>query len=212
MGKVIVEQIISLDGYAEDADGSIDFFGNANWINEADTEQWRTLSGVVAIVFGAKTYRMFADYWPFADPVAEPVATRIDELPKFVVSSVLETAPWGTNDSAELLRGDGVTAVRDLRHRFAGDLIVWGSLSLSDALLRAGEVDVLRLRILPLLLGRGRPFCPPDLGLRRLSLAAAQSFAGGLVVLEYNATPQPADARAPGSPTVGSNGPASQLA
>lgn len=62
MGKVIVEQIVSLDGYAEDADGSIDFFIHADWINEADTEQLRMLSGVAAIVLGAKTYRMFADY------------------------------------------------------------------------------------------------------------------------------------------------------
>lgn len=187
MGKVIVEQIVSVDGYAEEAGGGIDFFVNANWINAADAEQLRMLSSVAAIVFGAKTYRMFAGYWPSADPAVEPVATPIRELPKFVVSSTLESAPWGTSDSAEILRGDGVAAVRSLRHRFTGDLIIWGSLSLSDALLRAGEVDVLRLRVVPVLLGRGRSFAPPDLGLHRLSLARAQSFAGGLVVLEYHA-------------------------
>lgn len=185
MGRVIVEEIISLDGYAADADGGIGFFANANWINEADTEHLRMLSGVAAIVFGAQTYRMFAGYWPSADPVAEPVTTPIRKLPKFVVSSTLDSAPWGTHDSAEILRGDGVAAVRGLRQRFAGDLIVWGSLSLNDALLRANEVDVLRLRVVPLLLGRGRSFTPSDLGLRRLSRAAARSFAGGLVVLEY---------------------------
>ncbi len=191
MGKVIVEQIVSADGYAEDADGGIGFFANADWINDADTEQLRMLSGVAAIVFGARTYRMFADYWPSADPVAEPVATPIMKLPKFVVSSTLESAPWGTTGSAEILRGDGVAAVRGLRHRFTGNLIVWGSLSLSDALLRAGEVDVLRLRVLPVLLGRGRSFAPSDLGLRRLSLTTAKSFARGLVVLEYSAGLQP---------------------
>lgn len=186
MGKVIVEQIVSLDGYAEDAEGGIGFFRNASQINEVDTGQLAMLSGVAAIVFGAKTYRMFADYWPGADPVAEPVAIPIRELPKFVVSSTLESAPWGTNDSAEILRSDGVSAVRGLRRRFDGNLIVWGSLSLSDALLRAGEVDVLRLRVLPVLLGRGRSFTPADLSLRRLSLVTAQSLAGGLVVLEFN--------------------------
>ena len=71
MSKVIVEQIVSVDGYAEDANGGIGFFGNASWINEVDTEQLQMLSGVAAIVFGAKTYRMFADYWPRADPAAE---------------------------------------------------------------------------------------------------------------------------------------------
>lgn len=105
MGKVIVEQIVSADGCAEDADGGIGFFVNAKGVNEVDTEQLRMLSGVGAIVFGAKTYQMFADYWPSADPTAEPVATPIMTLPKFVISSTLPSPPWGTNDSAEILRG-----------------------------------------------------------------------------------------------------------
>jgi dihydrofolate reductase len=189
MGKVIVEQIVSADGYAEDADGGIGFFANAGWINAADTEQLRMLSSVAAIVLGANTYRMFASYWPSADPVAEPVAVPISKLPKFVVSSTLESAPWGANDSAEILKGDGVAAVRSLRQQFTGDLIIWGSLTLSDALLRAGEVDVLRLRVLPILIGSGRSFAPPDLGLRQLSLASVQSFEGGLMVIEYQVAP-----------------------
>jgi dihydrofolate reductase len=193
MGKLIVEQIVSVDGYAEDAEGGIGFFANADWVNDADTEQLQMLSGVEAIVLGAKTYRMFADYWPFADPAAEPVATPIRNLPKFVVSSTLASAPWGDGD-AEILRGNGVEAIRALRRRFTGNLIVWGSLGLSDALLRAGEVDVLRLRVLPLLLGRGRSFAPPDLGLRGLSLASARSFEHGLVVLEYHPSPATGDA------------------
>lgn len=195
MGKVIVEQIVSADGYAQDADGGIGFFGNASSINEVDSEQLRMLAEAAAIVFGAKTYGMFAGYWPCADPAVEPVATPINALPKFVVSSTLVSAPWGINDSAEILRGDGVVAVRGLRRRFTGNLIVWGSLSLSDALLRAGEVDVLRLRILPVLLGRGRSFAPSDLGSRSLSLAAAKSFDGGLVVLEYDVVSDPANER-----------------
>jgi dihydrofolate reductase len=189
MGKIIVEQIVSADAYAEDADGGIGFFANADWINAADTEQLRMLAGVSAIVLGAKTYRMFAGYWPSADPATEPVAVPISKLPKFVVSSTLESAPWGEHDSAEILSGDGVAAVRGLRNRFTGHLIVWGSLSLSDALLRAGEVDILRLRVLPVLLGSGRSFAPPDLGLRQLSLASAQSFDRGLMVVEYHLAP-----------------------
>lgn len=188
MGRIIVEQIVSLDGYAEDAHGGIDFFeADVTRINAADAAQLRMVSGLAAIVLGRRTYRMFADYWPAADPVAEPIAIALNELPKFVVSSTLDAAPWGSRRPAEILHGDGVAAVQGLRERLAGDLVVWGSLTLTDALLRAAAVDVLRLRIVPVLLGRGRSFAPPDLGLRRLTLATAQSFAGGLVVLEYGA-------------------------
>lgn len=185
MGRVIVEQIVSIDGYVEDEQGGIGFFIDAREINETDQEQLRMLASVGAIVLGANTYRMFAGYWPQADPVAEPVAVPIRELPKFVVSSTLNAAPWGPDQSATLLRGDGVTAVRELRSRIDGDLIVWGSLTLSDALLRAGEVDMLRLRTVPLLLGAGRSLAPSGTATRRWRLARADTFGGGVVVLEY---------------------------
>ena len=185
MGKLIVEQILSVDGYAADADGGIGFFSSARQLNDADPEQLRMLASVGAIVFGATTYRMFADYWPTTEAQAEPVAAPINALPKFVVSSTLQSAPWGDGRPVEILRGDGVEAVRALRVRIQGDLIVWGSLTLADALLRAGEVDVLRLRLVPVLIGDGRSFTPADLGERKLKLASAQSYAGGLVVLEY---------------------------
>ena len=188
MGKLIVEQIVSADGYAEDDEGGIEFFMNAKALNDVDTEQLRVLSGVAAIVFGARTYRMFADYWPSADPKVEPVAVPIMKLPKFVVSSTLDSAPFGPEDPAEILRGDAVTAVQRLRQRFSGNLMIWGSLTLTDALLRAGEVDILRLRMIPLLLGAGRSYAPADLGIKTMSLGTAQTFPGGLVVIEYRLT------------------------
>ena len=75
--------------------------------------------------------------------------------------------------------------MRALRKRIPGDLIVWGSLTLADALLRAGEVDVLRLRLVPVLIGRGRSFAPADLGERALTLVKSHSYPSGLAVLEY---------------------------
>jgi dihydrofolate reductase len=185
MGKIIVEQIISADGYAAEEDGGIGFFYPAGDFSGAEPDQMRMMSTVGAIVFGATTYRMFADYWPKADANAERVAGPINSLPKFVVSSTLETAPWGEYPEVEIIHTDGVQALRELRTRIAGDLILWGSLTLCDALLRAGEVDVLRLRVVPVLIGRGRSFTPDDLGERRLSLVYAKAFAGGHAVLEY---------------------------
>ena len=95
-----------------------------------------------------------------------------------------------------MLRGDGVASVRGLRGRIDGDLVGWGSLTLADALvrasgvdalLRAGEVDVLRLRIVPCLPGAGRSFAPPGTAPRRWRLDRADRFEGGVVVLEYHA-------------------------
>lgn len=187
MSKVIVEQIISADGYAADADGGIGFFSSAREFNDADPGQLHMLQSVGGIVLGRVTYRMFADYWPTPDARVEPVAGPINALPKFVISNTLQSAPWGADDNAEILRGDGVESVRTLRARIAGHLIVWGSLTLSDALLRAGEVDVLRLRVVPVLIGAGRSFTPSDLGERKLALMKTRAFSGGHAVLEYQA-------------------------
>jgi hypothetical protein len=112
MGKLIVEQIISVDGHAADADGGIGFFSSARQLNDADPEQIHMLASVGAIVLGAVTYRMFADYWTTTGAQAEPVAGTINALPKFVVSSTLQSALWGAEDSAEILSGDGVEAMR----------------------------------------------------------------------------------------------------
>lgn len=186
MGRIIVEQIVSVDGLAAEPDGGIGFFQNAVWINEVDREQLRLLETVRAIVLGRRTYEMFAAYWPDRDPADEAVAAPINSTPKYVVSNTLETAPWGERGAtARVMRGDGVDSLRQLRASVDGDIIVWGSLTLADALLRAGEVDTLRLRIIPVLIGAGRSFAPADLGQRPVVLQRYASYASGLVVLQY---------------------------
>lgn len=78
-----------------------------------------------------------------------------------------------------------MASVCAMRERGAGDLIVWGSLTLTDALLRAGAVDLLRLRVVPVLIGAGRPFVPADLGQRGLVLDSLHRFASGAQLVAW---------------------------
>jgi dihydrofolate reductase len=183
MGRLTVEQIVSVDGYAADADGSLEFAATADGAGAADADQLAFLGDVDAILLGATTYRMFAEYWPKADPATEPVAEPIDRLPKFVVSNSLDTAPWG-DGAIEILRGDGAESAAALKDRYA-HIIVWGSLTLADALFEAGLVDQLRLRVVPVLIGAGRSFTPERLGDRRLALDHTASLPSGHVTLQY---------------------------
>lgn len=187
MGKIIVEQIVTADGYASRKDGGIGFFDASGDFKDAEDEQMKMLRSVGAIVFGATTYRMFADYWPGADEETERVTGPINSLPKFVVSNTLRSAPWGVKGEVEILRGDGVESLRGLRRRIDGDLMIWGSLTLTDALFRARQVDVLRLRTVALLLGEGRSFAPEGLGDLKLSLRHVESYPSGHVVAQYSA-------------------------
>lgn len=191
MGRLIVEQIVSADGYAADVDGGIDFFAASPEVagdpeagaGPIDREQLAWLEDVDAILLGANTYRMFADYWPAADPAADPVAEPIARLPKHVVSNTLERAPWGDGE-IEVLRGDAAASVTRLKGRFQAT-VLWGSLQLADSLFEAGLVDELRLRIVPVLIGAGRSFTPAALGDRRLVLRTATSYPSGHVSLHY---------------------------
>jgi dihydrofolate reductase len=195
MGRLIVEQIVTADGFAADSDGGMKFIPTTVTDDyEIDTEQLDMLRTVDAIVLGATTYRMFADYWPTASVADDPVAEPINRLPKHVVSNTLDRAPWGDGEIT-VERGDGVASVRALLDRYAGDVIVWGSLTLADALLAAGAVDVLRLRVVPRLIGSGRGISPAGLAMTDLTLTATHSHASGQVTLQYDV--------APTSPTAG---------
>ena len=189
MGRLLVEQVVTADGYAADPDGGIDFFealvrpGADGEVDFNDAEQLAYVAQADAILFGATTYRMFADYWPGVDPEVERVAETIDRLPKFVVSNTLTAAPWGDH-GIEVLRGDGVDAASMLTQRFA-TVIVWGSLTLTDALFGAGLVDELHLRVVPVLLGSGRSFTPVEVGDGALELRHVEARPGGVLSLRY---------------------------
>jgi dihydrofolate reductase len=113
------------------------------------------------------------------EAVAEPIA----RLPKHVVSNTLDRAPWGDGE-IEVLRGDAAASVARLKDRFDA-IVLWGSLDLSNALLEAGLVDELRLRIVPVLIGAGRSFTSSGLGRRSLELDHAFTHPSGHVSLHY---------------------------
>lgn len=192
MGRIVVEQIVSVDGFAADPDGDLEFFEAAGDFAETEVEQLEFLRGVDAIVLGRVTYEIFTGFWPTADPAAEPIARPINALPKHVFSSTLDAAPWGNLPAATLERSDPASGVAALRDRYRGDLVVWGSLTLTAALFRAGLVDHLRLRVVPVLIGAGRPVTPSDLGERRLDLVSARAFGSGHVALAYDLAAAPA--------------------
>ncbi len=183
--SLIVEQIVTADGFAAERDGGIRFMEATMPDDLVDDGQLAMLETVDAILLGRRTYEMFADYWPTADAAVEPVAEPIARLPKLVVSSTLARAPWGDGE-IEVVRPEptAADAVRALSGRF-GSIIVWGSLSLANALLEAGLVDRLRLRITPAIMGDGLRFTPPTLGLQLLRLESSTALPSGHVVSEY---------------------------
>ena len=185
MGSLIVQQFVSVDGFAGDESGEFALFDDAAVSDELDNATLARLESVDAILLGATTYRMFASYWPTSDSDQELLAARINELPKIVFSTTLEEAPWGEFEPAMVVADDAAEAVRRLKADLPGDLIVWGSLTLTDALFAAGLVDSLRIIVLPKVLGRGRSPFPAGASALDLSVERANSYDAGLVMIDY---------------------------
>lgn len=185
MGEITVEQIVSADGFAMDHEGGIGFFDEIDFGDQSrrDTEQMRWIDGVDAILFGRRTYELFAGYWPAIDPQDDAVAGPIGSLPKFVVSRSLDRAPWGDHGDVEVLQDGPEEAARAVKERYRS-IAVWGSLQLSDALFAAGVVDRLRLRQVPILLGRGRSIAP-TIAHTALRLEHSVAAPEGIVTSQY---------------------------
>jgi dihydrofolate reductase len=174
---IILDLIVSVDGWAARADGEIDFFvereGLVDSVGDADR-----ISRVAAVLLGAQTYREFSAYWPMQDPTLP-----INRLPKHVLSTTLDQAPWGTMAAAHIEHGSAAEVAEDLEQRYGGDIIVWGSLSVANALLAARAVDEIWLRVVPLAIGLGRTFWPPQD--TEFSAVEATAHPGGWTIERY---------------------------
>ncbi|MCO4254222.1 dihydrofolate reductase family protein [Pseudarthrobacter cellobiosi] len=185
---LMVDLIISLDGYAS-AEGWSGWWGLEGpeylaWLGQEGEKDYTFL-------LGANTYRLMsgmseeaaADGSGFSENEGASL-TGLAAVPKVVFSSTLQ-APL-TWPNSELVTGDAVLAVREMKQTRTGTLSTLGSLSLARSLLTAGVVDRFRLVVFPVITGStGREWIYegyPDIS---LEMANSRTFDGRLQLLEY---------------------------
>ncbi|HEX6686900.1 MAG TPA: dihydrofolate reductase family protein [Candidatus Limnocylindrales bacterium] len=182
MRKVIVHEYVSIDGFAADMNGDLDFLGAVS--GEVDRLMLRELEGIDTILLGARTYELFVGFWPTPDSSDELIAERLNATPKVVFSTRLRSAPWGDWPAARLdSSGRARDSVAELKRQPGGSMIVWGSISLAQMLMDTGLVDEVWLGVAPVALGEGRRLF---VGHNNLELIGAESFAdSGITMLRY---------------------------
>jgi dihydrofolate reductase len=186
--NLMVDLIISLDGYAS-AEGWPGWWG----LEGPEYLAWLEQEGEKGYTFllGANTYRVMSSM--SGEATAEAPGFSEDEgaaltglagVPKVVFSSTLQ-APL-TWPNSELVAGDAIEAVREMKRTGTGPLSTLGSLSLCRSLLTAGLVDRYRLVVFPVITGRtGRERIYdgyPDVS---LEMVDSRTFDGRLQLLEY---------------------------
>jgi dihydrofolate reductase len=154
MGRIVVTEFVTLDGVMEDPGGGEDF-DLGGWAfqfdrgAEGDKFKLDEIMAAEAHLLGRVTYEAFAAAWPSrTDEVG--FADRVNSMPKYVVSSTLESLEWA--NSTVVPSGE----VAELKKRVDGDLLVAGSATLVQKLAEDDLVDEYRLMIFPVVLGRGK--------------------------------------------------------
>ena len=175
MRKVVVFELLSLDGVAEAPDR---FFG---WDDALDPKLAAVISTQDAVILGRRSYEEWAEFWPGSE--IEPFATFINGVTKYVATSTPLDREWG---STTVIDGGLVDFIRDLQQRPGGDIGVHASISVAQALLTADMVDELKLMIGPMLAGRGRRLLE-GVPSTKLELIRSEVSPTGYLVVDYRA-------------------------
>src|ERR671922_1998450 len=184
MGKLALSQHTSLDGVMQ-SPGTTDVpFKYRGWVvdfdagPERDRLQLEEAQNAGALLLGRVTYEAMQAFWPTADG---EFADRLNELPKYVVSSTLTDPPW----PATVLGDDWPVEVARLRKELDGEILVYGSRRLSRALIEMRLADEVRLLVYPLVLGTGERLFDEMEAKLPLRLVESRRFGDGVVKMSY---------------------------
>lgn len=187
MRKLIMEQWMSVDGYVADKNDGLDFFTRLTPEQNtySDNDQLKFLETVDMILLGRKTYELFVDFWPDATTDKEVIADRLNEIPKFVVSNTITSAPWGKWPDAGVINGGIIDEIKKLKAKPGKNIVLWGSISLAQTLMRENLIDEYHIQLCPIRLGGGKRLFPEELDTADLELAEVRKYATGTVFLNY---------------------------
>jgi dihydrofolate reductase len=177
MGTIAVHEFITLDGIIETPTWSMGY--------PFDPRMGQAIASIMdpggAILLGRTTYEMFAPAWSARTAEEDPGAPFMNDTPKYVVSSTLQSADW---KNSSVLGPYSADAIRDLKKGVNGKIYVSGSGTLVRAMLADGLVDELHLFVYPLALGSGQRLFADGAEVK-LALAGSEAYDSGVLHLTY---------------------------
>jgi dihydrofolate reductase len=191
MRPLVVTTFLTLDGVMqapggpeEDPSGG---FAHGGWSYPYADEDFgqqmeRWFTDAEDFLLGRTTYEIFASFWPQVPPESSEVARGLNTKTKHVASRTLTSVDW---DTARLIEGDVVEAVRALKAEDGGELQVHGSAGLIQTLLADDLVDELRLIVFPVTVGSGKRLFGDGTIPRSWQLTASSTTAKGALIATY---------------------------
>jgi dihydrofolate reductase len=150
-----------------------DDFGAAmvGWFDNAD-----------AFLLGRKTYQIFNSHWPKVTDPGDPIAGKLNALPKYVASKTLPSVDW---NNSSLLGSDVASDVAKLKEQPGRELQVHGSGELAQTLVAHDLIDEYRLLVFPVHVGAGKKLFRDDSPAAALRLLGSATTSTGVVISTY---------------------------
>jgi dihydrofolate reductase len=175
MRKIVVSEYLSLNGIMEEPAWTMPY-----WNDEIAKFKFDELFASDALLLGRVTYQGFAAAWPSRTDEAG-FADRMNNLPKFVVSTTLETAEW---NNSRLIKGNIVAEISNLKQQPGQNILVYGSGGLVNTLGQHDLIDEYNLLIYPVVMEKGKRLFE-DGSAASLKLVETKTFSTGVVALIY---------------------------
>lgn len=179
MGKLIMWNIITVDGYFEGTEPWALPWHQLVWNQELEAFSDEQLESAGALLFGRSTYEGMYSYW---DKETGETADRMNALQKLVVSNTLDSVEW---NNSYLLKGDVVQEIKSAKLKSEKDIYVFGSADLLKTLIEENLIDEYRICIAPHLHGCGRHLFEAGIPQTDLSLGQVRQIQNGSVILTY---------------------------
>ena len=122
------------------------------WGEVMEQVQREAMAEPYDLLFGRKTYEMFAPYWSSAEP-DNPIAVMMNSATKYVATNTLTRVDW---ENSHIIRGDIPAEIAELKQKDGPLLQVHGSWRLIQSLLKHNLVDELRIWTFPVVVGSGK--------------------------------------------------------
>src|SRR5215217_2848839 len=177
--RLIYSLSASLDGYIEDEQGNFDWGAPDDEVHSFINDQLRPVG---TYLFGRRMYETMAVWDTMEDehPAMREFAEIWRSADKIIYSRTLDAV---TTERTRLECEFDPDAILRLKESAERDIEVGGPSLAVDAF-RAGIVDEVRLFVVPVVVGGGKPALPRGVRLD-LELLEERRFAGGTVYLRY---------------------------
>lgn len=183
MRKIIASEWITLDGIF---DSDPNYF--SEWFLPFDSvsrQEWirNEIESADTLLLGGKTYQMLAPFWNAQTNDEMGPATKLNSMPKVVVSSTLKDPIWQNTD--KIIVRNVETAIGDLKNAKGGDILVSGSGMLVSSLMQAGLIDEIHLLIHPIIYGKGKRFFTNEMPVTNLKRIETKDIDKGVIAITH---------------------------